>query len=214
MQAVARGWCLLGSAWFGMPRGAQRGLSICLVQSAGLAGLEALSLTCAECRRIDSSTAKKLRAMERGKANWLTEQGEHRTYKNAELFRRWRLAPCAVELTIRRSRWAQSWAKHPENKLHLLTICFGELACESPPPHLPLHSTTIFASLLIRTLGPASWLGTSTSCWTWRGRANWPSCGNLGTCANCFSTLRCGRSLSESTLPKLSPRTLIGRRRT
>ena len=58
--AMARGWNTWGTAWVHLPRGVRRALFVCLVQSAGLSGLQARVLTPGNARRFDVAMCRKL----------------------------------------------------------------------------------------------------------------------------------------------------------
>ena len=130
-------WSALLGFWFSSgPRPVKGLLAITVLYSKLLSGLEALTLTTSECLRLTRAMNGKLRAMLLGKAH-LQRGDAHKTMKTNQLWRLWRAAPPAIELTVRRLHVIQALAREPLNNHHLLCVFFGEFAFEADAPRRP-----------------------------------------------------------------------------
>ena len=66
-------------------------------------------------------------------AEWSHTYDEKIQWTNAKIWKFWNVVPVAVELAIRRIKWWQSVAKHPEANQQLLTAIFSVISDEDTP---------------------------------------------------------------------------------
>ena len=111
------------------------------------------------------------------------QSGLHpRALANAEVWRKWRLAPMAVELAVRRLRWFQMVARHPADNAQLLAVWFGDLAFDTAArlEERPVAPATLDERGLIAEgpiLGLDSWLATFSCFARWRITRGCEKCG-------------------------------------
>ncbi len=93
-----------------------------MCKNAALSGLEAFVISEAYCARLDSVIAQVARRRLRGKAVTRDEAGCIVSgLSNLDVLRYWRIRTASTELVIRRLKWLQAMALHPE--AHHLVLC-------------------------------------------------------------------------------------------
>ena len=99
---------------------------ICDVQNSALSGLEAYCITDHQCSILDKAIIKVARVSMRGAAVTRKSDGSIiDCLTNREVFRFWRLGTSATELCIRRIKWLQQIALHPEDHRLVYNSIFG-----------------------------------------------------------------------------------------
>ena len=123
---------MVGQFWTsGAPWQARRLVFMGIVVAAAVSGAEALVLCAQHARRIDACGCKKLRCMMLGEAHHYDEAtDQHDALPSLEVWRRWRLAPYAIETCVRRLKWWQDIFTHSDRNYHLIDTLFGELPHE------------------------------------------------------------------------------------
>lgn len=130
-QAARHGWMSLGKVWFKpMPRRLLRMLFLAFVQGAMLTGMTAFTLTQVQCSRMDTVLCKWMRAMMKGKAHSTDQHGRHTTMTNTKVMQHWKVATCKTELTVRRLRMYQQWARNPQDHRQVIASVFGQTVHE------------------------------------------------------------------------------------
>ena len=100
----------------------KRLLLICDVQNDALSGLEAFVISEVQCARLDSVIARVARRCLRGRAVSRDETGcVISGMCNLDVLHFWRIGTSSTELVIRRLKWLQAMALHPE--AHHLVLC-------------------------------------------------------------------------------------------
>ena len=129
--ACAKGWSTLKGFWQSKsPFRVKRLFFQLSVISPLLSGLEGFLLSKQEYRRLALQLTKKLRYLLKGNACQWDGSSHPKSLSTAQLFRKWKLVPTAVELVTRRLGMWQSIARQPTVFGHFLTIVFGRLRCE------------------------------------------------------------------------------------
>ena len=91
-----------------------------------MSGLEAFVVSDRQCHLLDSAIAKICRIAMQGKAVRRNQSGEVvGNLSNLDVLRHWRIATCCTELTIRRLKWMQQMALHPQQHHLVLCAIFG-----------------------------------------------------------------------------------------
>ena len=131
-ESAARvSWATFGRLW---SRSTLPKQALCLIFSgtvvaALLSGLEALTLSAAQLRRLDSIMLTYGRKLMRGKACRKHEQPDgsirYIACTSAHVWQYIRLVPCEVELRVRRLRWLQNLARQPDAHSNVLAALFG-----------------------------------------------------------------------------------------
>ena len=88
-----------------------------------------VNMTTAEQCKIDSVVVVYLRVLNKGTAVQ-TEEGI-RPPRNLEEVKRWRIAPCAVEVAVRSFRWLQTALRHPEAHQQTISTVRGSSGKEA-----------------------------------------------------------------------------------
>ena len=129
VKAINSSWSSLGTFWFseaGYP--SKRLMFASVVYGTTLSGMESYALKPGELKRLDKCAARKLRAMLRGDAHVEDQEGKHFKWPTLRVWRHWRMAPVALELTGRRLAWFRDLVENPERHDHFLAVLLGELA--------------------------------------------------------------------------------------
>lgn len=100
----------------------RRMLFIACIQSIMLSGMTVFVIPAHLLKRMQRPLTKWLRAMLRGKA---CDEAPRRAMSTQEVLRHWTMDTVAGELRVRRRRWAQQWARHPEQHKQALAAMVG-----------------------------------------------------------------------------------------
>lgn len=139
--AMKIGWIQMGVFWNAKAPWAVRRLALAMkVQSNALSAMTAFVLRPRELRRLDRQMEKFLRAALQGASPEWRADSHPRRWPAAALWRKWQLAPCAVELRVQRLRWLQAMIAHPEALAQLVAVVFGRARFDPRPP--PLEAPT------------------------------------------------------------------------
>ena len=140
ITAINRAYFKRGKIWtqHSLPYKLRRLFLICDIQNSALSGLEAYTLSLRQCAVLDSAIVRICRIALRGKAVKRNDANQVVSgLSNLEVLRYWRLGTVHTELTIRRVKWLQQMALHPqEHRLVFAAIfgtCRGELAAGIAP---------------------------------------------------------------------------------
>ena len=84
-----------------------------------------------ECKLLDTKLCKFMRVMMMGSAHTYDEHADKHTCKtNEQVFKYWRVAPCALEFRIRRLRMFQGFIRKPSEHVQVNAPMFGKLIFE------------------------------------------------------------------------------------
>ena len=120
---------------------------VAMVQSAMLTGLEPRLFRDLDYEIMDRHLVRWLRALLHGKAKSVDAQGRIRSLTNEQVWKKWKLVPCRVEMLTRRLRWYQSWARRRDNSTRQIFLAvFGVYDFEAEP--------TVALGHLTRTANP------------------------------------------------------------
>ena len=152
--ALAAAWNAHGRFWTaaGVNFGQKRSVFRSAVQGAALAALEAYVIPAASLAKLDRELTKRARVLLRGKACkkiskstglLLEHPGDAEVryvkHSNAQVWKQIRCLPCAPELRLRRLKWMQAVARHPEQHRQHLAALLGRLHHTEEPPTLDEH---------------------------------------------------------------------------
>ena len=144
-RAARAGWATFGRSW---SRSSLPKQAICLIFSgmvvaALVSGIEALTLSAAQIRRLDSIILTYGRKLMRGRACRKEVQMDgsikYVACTSTQVWKYLRLVPCEIELRVRRLLWLQSLVRQPELHANLLAALFGMFPQD--PDELPSFST-------------------------------------------------------------------------
>ena len=132
LRAITIGWKRLGAFWFtSAPYKMKRLCFISQVQSAAISAGHAFAFSPRECQRLDTQLAKLMRAMMRGKAHsYDPDTMQHNSMSNEQVFRHWLIAPCHLELRIRRLKMMQKHFTEPSKHTQVNACMFGTFVFE------------------------------------------------------------------------------------
>jgi hypothetical protein len=135
LRATTVAWIAMGQFWFTprLPRKARRLVFIAHIQGTILSGMEASVLYAIDYAAFDTKIIGYLRAMLRGDATQWTEAGHPHTSTNTQIFLRWKITPCALQLQTRRLRWYQDMVKYPFAHAQAIAALFGQCKFELEP---------------------------------------------------------------------------------
>ena len=132
-KAVRQAFQQVGTFWteLGIPWKWKRSMFICRVQNAGLSGIETFLPTDRDYRMLDCTIASVGRLALRGKAcDKEQDEMRYKAMTTGQVLRKWGVATCRTEATVRRLKWYQSMARNPKDSLQVLTALFGTLRAE------------------------------------------------------------------------------------
>ena len=100
---------------------------ICIIRvmGAALSGMESYLLRGTEVKNIQVALTGYLRVMLKGKGTEHTQHEHLRRWDNDKVHRHWGITLFAVELYVRRVRWAQEVVRKPEAHPQYLAVMFG-----------------------------------------------------------------------------------------
>ena len=146
LKAAKEGWREMGTLWSSpdVPWGVKRMTFISKVQGALFSGAETMLWTAGDLRSFDKLVLKYIRVMMSGDATERTtivdtsgnESIVYRRLPEIALWKWLQIVPAEEELRVRRLRWAQGWAKDPENNAQVLAAYFGQMREEKQPSML------------------------------------------------------------------------------
>lgn len=145
VAAAKQGWCDVLHFWASSaPWRVRRSLFIMKVQNALLSGCETYAFAASHLSRMMKCTTGMLRYMMKGDASWWDESAAQlRQLSSVAVWRRWKLAPPALELCVRRLRWYQSWSADMEQHGQVVAAMFGRYAADGSVS--PLDSNGVVA---------------------------------------------------------------------
>ena len=111
----------------------KRCLFISRVVNTALSGIEAFCPSKAQYQALTSLVTCLARRVMVGAAARRGEHGRIRTLTNKEVLHSWKLAPCDVEVRVRRLKWAQTLVQEPSHHAQVLSAMFGKLPAEENP---------------------------------------------------------------------------------
>ena len=106
---------------------------IAYAQSTLITAAEALPLSDADFSPYGKVMVRHLRAMIVGRAPRIDEDGHHHSLKNSEVLKRWGIAPCKIEVMLRRVKMLQQMALNPAAHVQLIRALFGRWAWSASP---------------------------------------------------------------------------------
>ena len=135
-RAARVSWATFGKLWSrsGLPRRALCIIFAGTVVSALLSGLEALVLSSAQLRRLDSIILTYGRKLMRGaacKKEVLDGAIKFKACTSRQVWEYLRLVPCEIELRIRRLGWLQQLVRSPVLHCNVLAALFGKFPSDS-----------------------------------------------------------------------------------
>ena len=141
VKAVKMGWLTMNKFWTSAaPFKLKRLMAMALLQGNAISGLEACvgsagkAITVVTLRRLDTCILKYLRVSLGTKARWRQkrDQGEegYGSIPNEEVWAKCKIAPCLLELRIRKLKWYREVVAHQQEHQQTILAWLGDIACE------------------------------------------------------------------------------------
>eukprot|EP00959_Pyramimonas_sp_CCMP1952_P403461 8454047-Pyramimonas_sp.AAC.1 len=136
LQAARVSFHSLGGVWsLPLPYRFTRLLLIGFAQNTILSGMEAFILSKNDYDKLDRGLAAMGRIAMRGKA-CTREEDKIRSMSTSQVLSFWKLAPSSIEMSVRRLRLYQGWARDYKNHVQVLCSLFGEMPLDKHRPQL------------------------------------------------------------------------------
>ena len=126
LRAMRSGWSQMGKFWSSdSPDKVKRVVFICHVLNAGYSGMETMIPARVDHDALDKTAVALLRSLLKGKASWDTDTHK-RSLTNIQVWKKWRLVPSAIELTVRRLLFFLSVLVHHMDNVQVVSSLFGD----------------------------------------------------------------------------------------
>ena len=126
IRAMRSGWTQMGKFWASQaPDKVKRIVFICHVMNAGYSGMEAMIPARVDHDTIDRTALALLRSLMQGAATWNTDTHK-KSMTNDQVWKRWRLVPSSIELTVRRLLFFINVLIYSQDNVQVISALFGD----------------------------------------------------------------------------------------